>query len=157
MPDENTTLTPESPEPGNTQGADGTLQQDAPLTPAPMPETPVSTPTFTPGPMPVLIHEADGRHTPQSLEGLAAVDVGDTVLYHLSQIEADNVNRVFMRHTIVGLGLPQGGGHEAGQSLPMIVTKVNDDGTLNGQVLLDGNCSIWAINAAEGDGEGCWE
>ena len=84
------------------------------------------------------------------------VMVGDVVVYQLNQAQADDVNRVFLRNSIHGLNIPVGGRHTAGQELPLIVTKVNEDGTLNGQVLLDGNCSIWVTAVPEGETEGTW-
>jgi hypothetical protein len=54
--------------------------------------------------------------------------IGDTVLYHA--IHAD---------------------------LPMIVVRVNDDGTVNGKVVTDSHDGLeWATNVREGDSHGTW-
>lgn len=87
----------------------------------------------------------------------APVFVGRTVLYHLDGANHFTVNRAFGKHSFTGLEIPVGGVHEVGQPLPMIVTAVNGDGTINGQVLLDGNQSLWVKGAHYGQGEGRWE
>lgn len=41
-----------------------------------------------------------------------------------------------------------------GDVFPMFVTRVNEDGTANGQVLLDGNDVLWVKNLASGGTDG---
>lgn len=43
-----------------------------------------------------------------------------------------------------------------GEALPMIITHVNADGSINGQVYLDGNDNLWVKRVAEGKGPGTW-
>lgn len=43
-----------------------------------------------------------------------------------------------------------------GEVYPMVITRVHDDGLINGQVLLDGNDAFWAVRISEGRGPGTW-
>lgn len=44
----------------------------------------------------------------------------------------------------------------AGETYPMVITKVHPDNAINGQVLLDGNDAFWAVRIFEGKGPGTW-
>lgn len=44
----------------------------------------------------------------------------------------------------------------AGQTFPMIITRVWSDTMVNGQILLDGNDSHWATSVNLGEGDGFW-
>jgi hypothetical protein len=46
---------------------------------------------------------------------------------------------------------------DAGDLAPLVVTKVNDDGTINGQALLDGCDVLWITHASEGTEPGTWQ
>lgn len=46
---------------------------------------------------------------------------------------------------------------EPGELVPLIVTKVFEGGTVNGQAFLEGNDVLWVIAVNEGTGPGTWQ
>lgn len=87
--------------------------------------------------------------------------VGRIVHYTLTAQDAEAVNRrrsdgaaggsLVQDGTVVHTG----NAASAGQVYPMLITRVwNDDpGTVNGQVFLDGNDSLWVTSVTPGEGE----
>lgn len=53
-------------------------------------------------------------------------------------------------------GAREGNSVEAGETYPMTIVRVWPDGSVNGQVLLDGDDSLWATSVKEGKGPGTW-
>ncbi len=93
--------------------------------------------------------------------------IGMTVLYRLTAEEAlatnkrredarQNVDK--MREERPGFQAHVGGNVSEGDIFPMMVTSVwSGPNAINGQVLLDGNDSLWVTSSAEGDEPGQWE
>jgi hypothetical protein len=93
--------------------------------------------------------------------------VGRIVLYTLTRADADAINRRrrdYAAHA-EALGTPGWQAHVGnkvyvGATFPMVVVRVFTRGTgaalVNGQVLLDGNDTLWATSRIEGDGVGEW-
>jgi hypothetical protein len=89
--------------------------------------------------------------------------IGRIVHYTLTAEDAECVNR---RRTSPEQNRPRGthvgNPAHAGQIVPLIITTVWVDEYgpgnygVNGQVLLDGNDSLWITSASQGDGEGQW-
>lgn len=91
------------------------------------------------------------------------VTKGDIVLYRLTSDDAEQVNRRRVPGAGHGEGWPAGaqshhGNHvKAGDVCPMVVVEVfNDIGKANGQVLLDGNDTLWVTSVVRGDVEGTY-
>lgn len=88
--------------------------------------------------------------------------LGRIVIYRITAQEAEEINR--RRIERVGGGWPTGAqahvGNRAieGNEYPMIVTSVfgADLTWINGQVLLDGSDSLWALSKVEGNNPGEW-
>jgi hypothetical protein len=92
------------------------------------------------------------------------VTVGRTVLYTLSQADAENINRRRGANTGAD-NWPQGavahvGNYAyAGDVVPLTVVRVWQADMVNGQATLDGNDSLWVTSAHKAAGEseqGCW-
>lgn len=92
--------------------------------------------------------------------------VGRIVHYHLFKDEADktnarradatkNVNK--MREERPGFQAHVGNSVYEGEVVPMIITKAWSADCVNGQVLLDGNDSLWVTSASKGDQPGQWQ
>jgi hypothetical protein len=91
--------------------------------------------------------------------------VGDTVLYMLSTTDADQINKRRKdgaAHSAEHLERSDGsqvhvGNHvKAGNVYPLIIAKTWGDtptSAVNGQVILDGNDTLWATSVSFGDGE----
>ena len=86
--------------------------------------------------------------------------VGRIVLYTLSEDDAQRINTRrsdaeanLVNIVSVGSGLIQHHGNkaEAGQTLPMVIVRVWSETTVNGQVLLDGNDTLWKTSATKAD------
>lgn len=43
-----------------------------------------------------------------------------------------------------------------GETLPLMITRVWDDGSISGQVILDGSDTLWVNMVPEGEGPGTW-
>ena len=81
--------------------------------------------------------------------------VGRIVHYKL---DGGDANAIYQgRDSDAGWG---GNSHRAGDVLPMVIVRINDSGliepTVNGQVFLDGNDSLWVASVREGESEGKW-
>lgn len=72
--------------------------------------------------------------------------LGRTVLIRLDEQLAAKANEI---HTISGV-LCLGNAHKAGDVLPMIIVREWSSGMVNGQVLLDGQGSLWVCSVFEG-------
>jgi hypothetical protein len=83
--------------------------------------------------------------------------IGDTLIYKLSQDDATKISRrrtngdsiaERIKQAIWPLGAQAhiGASVAEGDELPLIVTRVGADETVNGQVLLDGNDQLWVMN-----------
>lgn len=93
------------------------------------------------------------------------VQLGDVVLYQLSELDVEGINRR-REHAIHNLDLMRilktgyqahvGNRVYAGEPVPMIVTKIWSSDCVNGQATLDGTDSLWVISIAKGKGPGTW-
>jgi hypothetical protein len=93
------------------------------------------------------------------------IQLGDTVLYQLSDDDAASINRRYehashnrdmMRVRKDGYQAHFGNKVYMGVPVPMIVTRVWSSTCVNGQVILDGNDSLWVTSVCEGEGPGNW-
>lgn len=93
--------------------------------------------------------------------------VSRIVHYVLTQQDADSINKrrkdaVLARSASIedGTQIHVGNSVSEGDVLPMIVVKVWSNGSVNGQVFLDGNDTYWATSIPENPssipGAGCW-
>jgi len=101
------------------------------------------------------------------------VTIGSIVLYTLTAQDADEINRRrttgskiaerIKKNTEASSAWPLGAQAHIGNSVtagdtcPMVVTKVWSAGCVNGQVLLDGNDCLWATSVTEGDQGHQWQ
>jgi len=79
--------------------------------------------------------------------------VGQTVLYTLTDQDAEQIN------SDLGYVAHVGNQAEAGQVLPMIIVRTWGDtpeSSVNGQVFLDGNSTLWVTSRSAGSGPGHW-
>lgn len=76
--------------------------------------------------------------------------VGRIIHYHLSEQDASLVNQMRETQAMVGNAAT------AGTVLPLIVTAAHSSEGVNGQVLCDGDDSIWVTSAHEGTQPGQW-
>lgn len=93
--------------------------------------------------------------------------IGEIVLYKLSADDAEDINRRRkdardnwgrIRDEKSGYQAHVGQTtEEAGNIFPMIVTLAWHNGMANGQVILDGNDSLWVTSVSEGDDPGEWQ
>ena len=85
------------------------------------------------------------------------ITIGRIVAYKISAEEAFIIND--RRRTVVDAdNEPIYRGNQAGGSeeFPLLVTKVWSDGSINGQLFLDGNDSLWIASSTEGIGPHTW-
>lgn len=94
--------------------------------------------------------------------------VGRVVRYVLNEHDAAQVNRRrkdaeaglgSIRTDALGYVVHVGNTAEAGQTMPMTIVRVWGDtpgSAVNGQVLLDGNDSLWVTSRTQGEGLGRW-
>lgn len=82
---------------------------------------------------------------------------GDIVHYSLTDMD----RRIVGDRTFIPMEV--GGGTRfplnmtvEGQYYPMIVVVVHEDGSVNGQVFIDGAMTHWATSVVEGEGVGQW-
>lgn len=93
---------------------------------------------------------------------------GRIVCYRLSQTDAEKVNKRradgeksldYHRANADGGMIHIGSTVAAGDVYPMVITRVwadGADGEVNGQVVLDGNDTLWVTGVKQGDEERCW-
>ena len=87
---------------------------------------------------------------------MAPIQIGDTVLYALSQEDAQDINRryehaaanreTFKEHSW-GYQVHIGTCVSAGEIVAIIITKVWTDDSINGKALLDGTDNLWVTSA----------
>lgn len=88
--------------------------------------------------------------------------IGRLVHFILSEQCADEINRRRIPGIGHGKSWPDGAqahvGNRvgAGEHVPMIVTMVWPERTVNGQIILDGNDSLWRCSVEEGSTPGTW-
>ena len=88
------------------------------------------------------------------------IQIGDTVLYSLSVDDAKNINRrydhaaanreTFKEHQW-GYQVHLGSKVYPGEVLPMTITQIWPDYTVNGKVILDGTDSLWVTIVQAGE------
>jgi hypothetical protein len=95
---------------------------------------------------------------------METVAIGKVVVYTLTTHDVEMINRRradarermdWHRALKSGAQVHVGNTAEVGQSFPMIVTRVwgtNQFSAFNGQVMLDGNDTLWVTSAHMGDG-----
>ncbi len=94
--------------------------------------------------------------------------VGRVVHYTLTEQDAESINQR-RKDTTANLGSIKtnalgyvahiGNKAEAGQVLPMTIVRVwgtTPESSVNGQVLLDGNDTLWVTSRSQGEGQGRW-
>jgi hypothetical protein len=98
----------------------------------------------------------------------AAPTICRIVKYTLSYQDADSINRrraaadramQSHRDRDDGSHVHVGNKVEAGDVYPLIITRVwqnTPNGSVNGQVLLDGNDTLWVTSVSRGEGERTW-
>ncbi len=93
------------------------------------------------------------------------VQLGDTVLYQLSDEDVESINRRYghashnqdlMRISKTGYQAHFGNRVVKGRVIVLIVTRVWTSTCVNGQAILDGNDSLWVTNVCKGEGPGQW-
>jgi hypothetical protein len=87
--------------------------------------------------------------------------IGRIVHYRLTADDATQINRRRPTGVKAGAGkiVHVGNPVAEGEAFPLIITRVwgaVDGGAVNGQVLLDGNDSLWVTSVMEGDGLRHW-
>jgi hypothetical protein len=94
--------------------------------------------------------------------------IGRIVHYTLDEADASQINRrradaLATDHKAIrsGAQVHAGNGVSAGDVFPLVITKLwtnNPDhhSVINGQVLLDGNDTLWVASVKQGDGEREW-
>ena len=80
--------------------------------------------------------------------------IGLMVLYRLTAADVVKVNHY--REIRPGIQRDVGYPVSEGERTPMVITQASH-GAVNGQAFLDGNDSLWVVDAAEGDEPGQWE
>lgn len=90
---------------------------------------------------------------------------GRIVAYTLAEQDAEQINRRRAdaalslgkhRETADGSQIHIGNRVVAGEVYPLVITRVwsqTEGGAVNGQVLLDGNDTLWVLSVNEGDGQ----
>ncbi len=91
---------------------------------------------------------------------------GRTVEFTLSAEQADGVNRrrrdgqdSGITRESTGAVVHIGNDVREGDTFPLIITRVwgeTEDALVNGQVLLDGNDSLWVTSVGQGEGPRTW-
>jgi len=91
--------------------------------------------------------------------------IGRIVRYTLTEGDAQAINKrradtqahlAEHRDASTGVQVHVGNAAHAGDVFPMLITRVwgdTSEASVNGQVFLDGNDSLWVTSVAEGDGE----
>lgn len=89
--------------------------------------------------------------------------IGRIVHYMLSGLDADQINKRRRDASQSGISAQNSGAQvhvgnsvSAGDVYPLVITRVwpgSSNGSVNGQVLLDGNDLFWATSVSEGTGQ----
>lgn len=79
--------------------------------------------------------------------------IGLTVLYRLSKEDVDLINI----RRCDSAGHKNGNSVREGDVVPLIVVTAWSADNVNGQVILDGNDSLWATSVQRGDQPGEWD
>jgi hypothetical protein len=90
--------------------------------------------------------------------------LGRIVEYTLTEQDADAINKrrrdgetSGIAHENSGAVVHKGNSVSADQKFPLVMTRVWNESTVNGQVLLDGNDTLWVMSRSAGDGDpGTW-
>lgn len=97
-----------------------------------------------------------------------APSLGRIVLYTLTDHDADQINRrrsdarehlAEHQKTANGVQIHVGNGVAAGDEYPLVITRVwgsSPGAAVNGQLLLDGNDTLWVTSTTEGEGPRMW-
>lgn len=85
------------------------------------------------------------------------ITMGRSVFYTLTEDDARRIHEERQRKHELGLAYG-GNGAYAGQVYPFVVTRIfpGDLEHCNGQVLLDGNDTLWVTSVKEGTAPGTW-
>lgn len=95
-----------------------------------------------------------------------APSIGRIVLYTLNEHDAESINK--RRRDAAGSGIVRqesgaqvhhGNNVAAGDEYPLVITRVwgsQPGAAINGQVLLDGNDTLWVTSRTEGEGPFSW-
>jgi len=100
------------------------------------------------------------------------VSIGSIVLYTLTRRDAEAINRsraadseiaernkestTHANFGLIGLQGRVGNKVQEGDAFPMVVTRVWPPSRVNGQVMLDGTDSLWAVGVQEGTEPDTW-
>lgn len=88
------------------------------------------------------------------------VKLGTIVLYRLMEADAQAINQRRLIYTVSeppqGVQIFSGHQVEEGETYPMIVTRVTEYDSVNGQVFLDGSDTLWVRDAVEGTDPGTY-
>ena len=83
---------------------------------------------------------------------------GDIVTYQISARDAEIINQrrsVYAKGDAPqGLQVHMGNPVIEGNPMPMIITKFNNNSSVNGQVFLDGTDTYWVVDVKEGEEPG---
>ena len=91
--------------------------------------------------------------------------IGRIVHYKLSLEDAGKLNKRYddgagprsAKNADSGAQVHVGNRVERSETVPMIITKVWTEESVNGQVILDGNDSLWVTSAVRGQNESQWD
>jgi hypothetical protein len=121
---------------------------------------PVAAKTAAPAPKPT---PPISTGSPSAAQPSPAPTLGRIVHYRLGPTDAASINKrrdSFKASKNGWTGGPQAhvGNHAAeGNVYPMVVVGIHGPNCVNGQVLLDGNDTLWVTSASESDkNQGCW-
>lgn len=91
---------------------------------------------------------------------------GRIVQYTLSEQDALSINKRRKDAHTSGIAATESGavvhfgnGVSAGDTYPMVIVRCwgsTEESSINGQVLLDGNDTLWVTSVSQGDGERHW-
>lgn len=113
-----------------------------------------------------MLDEAPGDASPRRRDHMNPT-IGQTVLYKLSESDAERINRRrgakpwsdpnWSHGAQAHVGNPV----SAGEVVPLVIVRVwpneyDDAPGVNGQAILDGNDSLWVTSAREGSEPGTW-
>lgn len=79
-----------------------------------------------------------------------APTVARIVHYQLSEADVERINLHRGRCTV------HANRSYVGDILPLLIVRVCPDGSVNGQVFLDGDDTLWVTSVREGDDRGTW-
>ena len=96
---------------------------------------------------------------------MQALHIGQIVQYKLSAADVEQIerrykdasdNRSKIQEEKTGYQVHVGNPVHEGQVMPLIIVEVHSEGNVNGQVILDGNDSLWVTSVLQGDENGRW-